>query len=131
MLTKDAVRSTLAQLEKALAGINLPGFQIKLGRSTYRDTITTKIEIMPISVDGEVVSKEAVAFKELATIYGLKPEHLGQKVVVNGTQYEIIGLAHKSHRFPILAKRGDGKTFKFPAESIRMKLGVDQILAQF
>jgi len=32
-------------------------------------------------------------------------------------------MATKSTRFPVLARRDDGKTFKFPAGDVRRKLG--------
>ena len=91
----------------------------RVGNITYdTHSATVKIEVSDITDSGEVQTKEAVDFGMLAFAYGLKPEDLGTKFVSLGKKYEIIGLKRKSHKYPILARRGDGQTFKFKASSV-------------
>jgi hypothetical protein len=54
----------------------------------------------------------------MAKMYGMSPEDLGKSFTYGRDQYTIVGLSRKSHKFPLLAKRSDGKVFKFPVDVV-------------
>ena len=119
---RDEMNKVLEPLGKKL------GVVIKTGNASYDgggNYATFKVNINTVSKDGNVVTKEASAFINNAVYYGLKPEHLNQTFSDwNGEKFEIVGLATRSHKYPILAKNNMGKTFKFESEMVKTKLGV-------
>jgi hypothetical protein len=61
-------------------------------------------------------------FSAMAQLYGLKSTDLGKTFMHKGHTFAVCGLKSSSRRFPILAKRTDGKTYKFPADFVRRAL---------
>lgn len=61
-------------------------------------------------------------FSRYAVMFGLAPADYGRTFVSAGTSYKIVGLNMKAPRYPILAERGDGKRFKFPADIVKRLL---------
>ena len=92
------------------------------GGSFTPTNATLKLEINPISDTGETVTSEASDFKLYAPMFGLNPDDLGKSFVSNFQTYTIIGLKKKSHTYPVLCKRSDGKLFKYPATTVKMLL---------
>lgn len=111
------------ELEKVLEPFGKKfGLSCSTGSGRFSEnSFTLKVEMATIDKDGKVQNKEAEAFRLNAFMYGLKPEHLNQTFTSwNGEEFEIIGLATRSTKYPILAKNLDnGKTFKFPAEQVK------------
>ena len=98
-------------------------FKIEVGNATFTDSeVTFKVNFATIGKNGEVKDKSAEDFKRAAFAYGLKPEDLGKSFVTAGVQYTITGLKRSSRRYPILAKRSDGKQYKFPADMVKLHL---------
>lgn len=82
-----------------------------------------KIEIMPV-VNGEVKSREVLAFEREYSLYGLEKTDLGKKFVTPEGEYKITGLNTRAHRMPVLATRlNDGKLYKFSEEHVKRALG--------
>jgi hypothetical protein len=102
------------------------GAKVTVGNAKFTDrNATFSVEIATINEDGEANSRQAEDFKRFARTYGLVPEHLGKRVMLRGTEFEIIGAAIRSPRFPILVKRVyDGKVYKYPVVAIRQGLGI-------
>lgn len=111
---KQKIKEALKPVEEEL------GVRIQLGTSTFNaDQLNTKITIIPLRDGNGPSTKHGVDFKRYARIYQLRPEDLGRKFRgPSNTIYELIGCAPKSHRFPLLGKRDDGKIFKFPVDSV-------------
>jgi len=100
------------------------GLKIKVGSARFTpENVTFKLEMATVAKDGTVESKEARAFKLHAKSYHLDPEDFGKTFESRGHKYTICGLASRSYKFPILAKRNDGKVFKFPSNMVAMRLG--------
>ena len=60
----------------------------------------------------------AAEFVRACGVYGLKQSDLGRKEIIAGIKYELVGLAPRSPKFPILAKRVDnGITYKFTEQT--------------
>lgn len=78
------------------------------------NTATLKVKAAVKNMNGEFVSEYAQPFKELASLYGLKADDLGKKVIIRNVEYTIVGLAPRSKKYPLLCKqKSNGKTYKF------------------
>lgn len=89
------------------------------GRFTSNNA-TIKIEISTINDNGELITREANDFKSLAKFYGLSADLYGKSFTTHKDTYKIVGLKSKSHKYPILCERSDGKIFKFPASTVAL-----------
>jgi|GEM_PF-1314809 len=118
-----ALRDKMQEALDAFVGSD-NGVVVKVGHASYTDSnVTFKVEVSEV-VDGKAVTKEASAFKALASMYGLKPEDLGRRFAFRGGQYEVCGLNAKAGKFPICGKRvSDGKGFKFGEQTVALALG--------
>jgi hypothetical protein len=122
-IDKATCKKIRAELDKVLEPFGRKfGLSVKSGNATYSENNATfKIKIATVDSNGNVQDAEAEAFKMNAFMYGLKPEHLNTTFESwNGETFEIIGLATRSPKFPILATNTkSNKTFKFTAEQVK------------
>lgn len=103
------------------------GVQITRGNAKFSPEgwMELTIRVALKDAQGNVVSKEAAAFKELAEIYDLKPEDLGREFRNQGKTFTITGLKTRSPKYPILARcKEDGRTYKFPEKLVAAKLAI-------
>lgn len=126
MFDRQTVKSTRRKIQAALDTLSEElGCQIKVGRASFaRDgsNCTFKVECATLSDNGTAETKEVSAFRELASMYGLSPDDLGKTFVNGGQEFTVCGLATKARRFPILAKGANGKSYKFPADAVKLAL---------
>lgn len=119
--TRASVRALAAEIESALAPIaERHGIQIKTGSATYlgRNAVI-KVECSGIDEHGEAETREALRFVSLAGSFGIAPHvRLRATFAAQGATFTIVGLATRGTRFPVLARREDGKTFKFAVASV-------------
>ena len=95
------------------------GIEIRAGRGKYSSTnFTLKLE-MSVMDGGEVITKEAVAFKELASLYGFKKSDLGKSFMSNGKKFTITGLNTRAKKYPINAVSEFGASYKFTANRVQ------------
>lgn len=93
-------------------------FQAGNASFTYNNA-TFKLECNTIGVGGEVIDKDMAEFKSYGSMYGLKDTDLGRLINYNGNIYTVKGLRSSSKKFPIIAKRQDGKMFKLPLSAVK------------
>lgn len=99
------------------------GLKIEVGSCRFNlNSAEFKVEVSTISSDGTVNSREAVAFQRNASFFGLEPTDLGRTFRSGGETYTITGLRPNAPRFPVLAERADGRSFKFPSENVKALL---------
>ena len=111
-LDKVTLRIIREKMDAALASLEEIGIHAKATNISYQDqNATVKVEISVMGENGEVVSKEALDYERYREMYEL-PE-LGTTFTNRGTTYTITGLKPRSTKYPVLAMRADGKTFKF------------------
>ena len=127
MTTRDKCKQLRIELETALAAVGAKlGMNIQVGGSmSFTDTtITVKIVAnLPSGATGTIEKIEAKDFKANTWKWGLQATDLGREFTHGGDTFVITGAKPKSGKFPILATRRDtGKTYKFPADLIRMKM---------
>jgi hypothetical protein len=115
-----------AEIEAALQDVaRKHGIAIRRGHGTFDNSnFALKVECSVIDQGtGEAITREKRDFTAYATLYGLEPSDLGRQFEFRGHIYTITGLKTGASRFPILAERGaDGKTFKFPVDTIKARL---------
>jgi hypothetical protein len=124
-IDRATCRKLRTELEKVLEPFGKKfGISVTTGSGRFSDNnFTLKIEMATVDKDGNVRNKEAEAFKLMASVYGLKPEHLNTSFKTwTGESFEIVGWATRSKKYPILAKNKEGKTFKFPVEEVKTLL---------
>ena len=101
------------------------GIGVKAGNATYSpENATFKVELAVKNEGGMAVTKEATEYKRMANFMGLKAEWLNQEFLFRGEKYLVVGLKPKSYKFPVLAKRYDGKVFKIPVNAVRKGFGL-------
>lgn len=124
---RASVRQILAECEEALRpvaekyGLTLD----RKGKTYYQDALPVMYQLLVTKMDedGNVLSADAKAFQEQAFLYGLEPSDLGREFKSRGDTFRITGLKPRSRKYPVLAKNvKTGKTFKFPAESVKAGL---------
>ncbi len=125
MLSKTQVADLITKIKPELEALGTKlGWKLTVGRGTYGDVFTFKVEAAPIRADGSCESKEVAAFRTHAHRLGLKATDFGQRFTAqDGRAYVISGLNPRCIKLPVLAMRvSDGKTYKFAAETVRCLL---------
>ena len=97
------------------------GVHMELKNGRYgNNTFSFKLEGGVTNSDGFTVTVESETFKLNANLYGLSPENLFSTTIINGEQYEIVGLKTKNHKYPIITRNiKTGKTYKMPATIVK------------
>lgn len=123
-ITVAQLKQLRIEIEEALTSVALRHDIILKGGSgvTHGNTATLKIDIST-KENGEVVSKNVVAFKQFAHLFGVKPEDLNRVISVNGEAFQLIGLRPSARVYPFIVKKlSTGKWYKFTEEAVRMAL---------
>lgn len=124
MLNRATLRAISTDAEAALASVaKKHGVQIDVGGIRYNaDHATMKVEIAAIASDGTAKTKEATDFERYADSYGLKASDLGREFNYLGDTFTLIGAKPRSTKYPLLAKRSDGKVYKLPLNVVKYAL---------
>jgi hypothetical protein len=102
---------------------DLGGYHVTVGNATYCDNNATfKVEFAEKAADGTVLTKDAIAFKELCSLHGLSADDLGRDFTCQGRTFKIAGLKPRATKRPILCDGDDGKQYSFPAKAVIMGL---------
>lgn len=97
----------------------------KHGISFDMGSISFSSDSFSVSLKGKTLDESGVpvvdttTFTRYCSLFGLKPEDLGRKFVSRGHTFEITGLNPNRPRYPISARRSDGKLFKFARAGIQ------------
>jgi hypothetical protein len=76
-----------------------------------------RFEFAEVKKDGSVESREASAYKQYASMYGLPADGIGKAFQFRGKQYKVAGMK-PGCKYSILAERQpDGKRFCFEART--------------
>jgi hypothetical protein len=85
---------------------------------------TAKVEFV-VTETAEGKSTDQVEFEQYCHWHGLKPEHFGKEIVLQGAKFKISGLKTKASKNTICITRvSDGKGFVTSDELVREKLGI-------
>ncbi len=101
------------------------GLNVQLGACRFQpNSATFKLEIQTVDEDGKAFDEGAANFRVFARDFGLEPEDLGKVFVSNGIEYTVSGLKPRNRKYPIIATRADGKTFKFHPFVVRARKSI-------
>lgn len=121
-MTREEVKQLRIQLNSFLEGFN-PDYAVSLGSARFDESYAKfNLEVTKKNNDGSTTPKHETDFNTYCISFGLKPEHLGAKFTFKYQLYEIVGIKPTSYKFPILARRTDGKVFKFRPQDILRQL---------
>ena len=70
--------------------------------------------------DGEIYTKEAIAYQKYCRSYGLDDDWFNQEFTHNYEIFKIVGLCMKAKKYPVICqKMKNNKSYKFPVDLIR------------
>jgi hypothetical protein len=72
---------------------------------------------------GKALTEEAESFNHNAKLFGFEPADLGKEFNYQSQLYTICGLRLKSRKYPVIARAGNGKSYKFPCRAVLEALG--------
>lgn len=119
---RTTVRSVGERIQDALDNLASElGITVRYtGGRFSADNATLRLELAIVDGEGNARTKDRQDFIRYAPMFGLDVTDLGKKFVFRKEEYEISGLARKSYKYPVLAKRtSDGKVFKFPVDAVK------------
>lgn len=111
----DALNVTLREFSQE------HGVTVTSGRFMYgSNEIRSKIEIYDAQqADGSRISKERFEWEKYCRFYGLMASDFGKTLTTfDGDSIILCGMSPRAKKYPILAKRRDGKVFKWTAVHI-------------
>jgi len=119
---REIISGNLHRLEADLAAAGLDGFKLEAGMITYGgDTFNLKIKGGRTNPDtGVVACEESENWQIYHHRYGLPADAVGKTFQnSSGQTFTLIGCRPRSHKYPILCRREDGRLVKFQASAVR------------
>jgi len=124
-LDRATVKALRGSLETALKTIETQfGISVNVGNASFTsENVTFKVNLAVVGASDNVMTKEATAYTQLASFYGLDPNWLF-KTFTNpnapNDSYKVLGLKTGRGKYPIIAQRvRDGKQFKFQESALK------------
>jgi len=128
-IIKKLDKSTVTYIRKRLNAGLKPlakelGVVIDLGNCTFRaSNCRFHLKIAVLDCNGKAVTEETESFKRSAKLFGFEPADLGKEFTFQGQLYTICGFRPKSRKYPVIARSGNGKDYKFACRSVLEALG--------
>jgi hypothetical protein len=126
-ITRDLLRNIREDIATELKSVgDKHGVLITPRNASFNSqNATMKIEIAVIGDGGVVENKDRTNYTLYCGSYGLKPEWLDKTFVSGRDTYQIIGLAVRRSKNPVVVKRlPDGKDFIFPDHLVKLLMEV-------
>ena len=126
---KQLNKPTVQYIRKRLQTVIEPlakelGIVIDLGHCTFQAShCRFQLKVAVIDSDGKPMTEDADAFRRNAKLFGFEPDDLGKEFVFQGQSYTICGFRPKSRKYPVIARAGNGKDYKFACRSVLEALG--------
>ena len=97
--------------------------KLELGSISFNENeFTSKLKISNTTTKtGSVIDSE-YNWNQECERFGLKPEHYGNKVKVNGLPATIVDITPRSHKYPIIVQCVDGKRYKMSSNQVKAML---------
>jgi hypothetical protein len=122
-MDRDLARNISAEMMEALKAVATKhGVEFRnKGGSLTSSNVTFRIEAAIVGATGVAETRERSDYPLYCQMYSLKAEWLDGTFTYAGNDYTIVGLNTRKHKNPVLVKRNkDGKSFVFPATTIKM-----------
>ena len=121
-ITKESLNDLRPKINDALEALGEElGIKITATNGKYSNGMTGqfKLEIASVGEDGEIFDKEAEDFKEMALLFDLKREWLGEEVQLGAHRFKITGLfASRPKNCVRILNLGTGRNHVCPATTI-------------
>lgn len=115
---RKRLKATVEPLAKEL------GVVIDLGHCTFQaSNCRFQLKVAVLDSKGTAITEEAESFTSNAKLFGFEPSDLGMKFVFQGKPYTICGFKPKSRKYPVIARSGNGKDYKFACRTVLEALG--------
>lgn len=123
-MTRERVKLLAEDVEAAVQEVaERWGLSVKYGGGNYAPTSAVlKFEFAVVAADGRVLSREAMDWAVHAPRFGLPKDGVGKQFATHNGVYQIEGWKPANTKYPILAKRTDGKQFKFDVWTVKRAL---------
>lgn len=119
--TLGQLRVELTTFVEAVAKAN--GMSGTVGRARFtREYVHFDVELAVVNSAGLANTKEALAFKRYAGVWGLDPELLGEVVTLNGKSYMIEGANPRAAKYPLLGRGDDDRVYKLSVHNVKLAL---------
>ena len=100
------------------------GVVIDLGHCTFQaSNCRFQLKVAVLDSNGKAITEEVDSFRSNAKLFGLDPDDLGKEFIYRGQSYTICGLKPKSRKYPVIARSGNGKDYKFDCRTVIGALG--------
>jgi len=100
------------------------GVAIDLGNCTFKtNNCRFQLRVAVLDPNGKAITQEIDSFRSSAKLFGLEPDDLGREFIFQGQSYTICGLKPKSRKYPVIARSGNGKNYKFACRTVLEALG--------
>jgi len=133
MLIKKIDRKVCREIREALDATlqgddcDLEGVKITVGNARFdANHVTFKVEVA-LNKNGNVLTKDASAYQQLAESFGLPVLALFKTFERLGEEYEIVGLRPRSANPVLVKKLSNGKTYKMNSHTVADVLLGDSI----
>lgn len=124
-MDKAKVQQLRVAIESALRGVEETyGVNVELGRARYNNQsarFAFNVIDNRTGENGQIVqvSGYEVDFQRNCWKWGLESTDIGRQFFHNGKRFTLIGSKASRYRYPIQARRGDGREFKFTVDAIK------------
>jgi len=123
-MIKQLDKHTVQYIRKRLQAVIAPlakelGVVMDLGHCTFQaSNCRFQLKVAVRDSSGKAVTEEADAFRHNAKLFGFEPADLGREFTFEGQPYTICGLRPKSRKYPVIARSGSGKDYKFACRTV-------------
>ena len=119
-LDKPTVQYLRKRLQAAIAPLAKElGVVMDLGHCTVQtNNCRFQLKVAVLDAGGKPVTEDAEAFKRNAKLFDFEPDDLGKEFAFHGRAYTICGLRPKSRKYPVIARDGNGKDYKFDCRTV-------------
>lgn len=126
---KQLDKATVTYIRKRLKAAVKPlaeelGVVIDLGHCTFQaSNCRFQLKVAVLDSKGKGITEEVNSFRSNAKLFGFEPSDLEREFVFQGQTYTICGFKPKSRKFPVIARSGNGKDYKFACRTVLEALG--------
>ncbi len=115
----DALHASLTDALKVVEAKH--GVAITVGAMKYRtENCVVELECATRGDDGEVLTREALAYRDMAPSHGLDPKFLFQSFTTpEGKRFKLVGLNRKARGNPFVILADDGTAYSASENLVR------------
>lgn len=124
---KDVLRHIRTDIDDALKSVcEKYGLVFKIGtiKFTAKEFHTKMTCVIINSENGTMENPDKVIFEQICRHYSLTQADFGSEFIFGTDTYKICGIKMGSKKYPILAKRTDGRIYRFSVPVVKHALDI-------